>query len=65
MHDLAADPERTDVFEAYCSEADAYLDEIRDDLPPEMPEAISRVRYDISWPADPWTPVKIRPRRRK
>jgi len=65
MHDLAADPERTDVFEAYCSEADAYLDEIRDDLPPEMPEAMSRVRYDISWPADPWTPVKIRPRRHK
>lgn len=61
LHDLAADPEKSAVFEGYCSEADAYLDGIRDDLPLEMPVAMSRVTYDITWPADPWTPVKIHP----
>ena len=24
-----------------------------------MPEIVSRVSYDIEWPADPWEPVKI------
>jgi len=65
LHDLAADPERKDVFETYRSEADAYLDGIRDYLPPEIPQVMSRVAYDMRWPADPWTPVKIHPRHLK
>jgi arylsulfatase A-like enzyme len=63
LQDLATDPEVSGIFGAYCSEADAYLRRIRGDLPSAMPEVVSRVPYDISWPADPWQPVKIRVRR--
>jgi len=61
--DLAADPEQAELFKDYCSEADSYLDGIRDNLPPVMPKVVSRVPYTITWPADPWAPVKIRVRR--
>jgi hypothetical protein len=36
-----------------------YWDHIGVHLPPEMPEIVSRVSYDMEWPADPWSPVKI------
>jgi len=38
-----------------------YYGDMEGYAPPEMPEIVSRVTYDIDWPADPWKPVSISP----
>jgi len=48
--------ELTDFMDELMNE---YLDGVFAHAPPEMPEIVSRVSYDIDWPADPWSPVKI------
>lgn len=37
-----------------------YWKRMADQLPTEVPEIISRNKYDISWPANPWEEVKVK-----
>ena len=60
MKDIMDDPGYADVLTECVEELmNDYWDSIMANIPPEMPEIVSRVSYDIEWPADPWEPVKI------
>ncbi|MBA7649665.1 Arylsulfatase [subsurface metagenome] len=53
-------PDYADVLYDFIGELmEGYWDHLGVHLPPEMPEIVSRVSYDIEWPADPWSAVKI------
>jgi choline-sulfatase len=60
MNDLMDDPQVVDILTECVNELmNDYWNNIMEDKPAEMPEIVSRVTYDIDWPADPWKPVRI------
>ena len=60
MKDGMDDPQYADILMDYMDELmNDYFKNMEGHAPPEMPKIISRVTYDIDWPADPWKPVKI------
>lgn len=61
LHDLMEDSQYADILLDFASELmDDYWNDMQKSAPSEMPEILSRVSYDIDWPADPWQPVKIK-----
>lgn len=62
MNDEMEDPKHADLLYDIVEEVMTdYLNGISKNAPPEMPEIVSRVTYDMDWPADPWKPVAISP----
>lgn len=60
MNDLIEESDYGDIQMDFINELmNDYLKKMEEHAPPEMPEIVSRVTYDIDWPADPWKPVKI------
>ncbi len=60
MNDSMFAPELVDIQTEFIDELmNDYWNAMLENKPPEVPQAVSRVTYDINWPADPWEPVKI------
>ena len=60
MNDGMEDSFFADILLEYIDELmNGYYGDMEGYAPPEMPEIVSRVTYDIDWPADPWKKVKI------
>ena len=60
LKDVFNEPEYADTLLGYVNELmNDYWQGMGEHAPPEMPEIVSRVTYDIDWPADPWKPVKV------
>ena len=63
MNNAMDDPQYADILLNYTNELmNDYWNDMQRHAPPKMPEIVSRVTYDIEWPADPWQPVKINER---
>lgn len=62
MNDGMEDSLFADILLEYIDDLmNGYYGDMEGYAPPEMPEIVSRVTYDIDWPADPWKPVSISP----
>ena len=62
MNDEMQDPKHADLLWDIVDEVmNDYWNGVIENMAPEMPEIVSRVTYDIDWPADPWKPVSISP----
>jgi choline-sulfatase len=61
MNDIMYNTEYAEELTEFVDELmNDYWDQINEHRPPEKPEIVSRVTYDIEWPADPWEPVKVK-----
>jgi len=58
MHDLADDPGHARVLREMAQELDERWEQQRHAMPPEPPAMPWRRTYNITWPADPWEPVR-------
>jgi arylsulfatase len=58
LRDLIGDPEQESTFKELHSELMVTWERQQPHLPEEIPPPMPRSRYEITWPADPWEPVR-------